>query len=145
MQRAFRGHLVVLCDHATASDGEAFAEGFRRLGLGQVIGTRTWGGEIWLGSRNRTVDGGLASAGEDGVYGPEGTWLIEGHGVEPDVVVDNLPHATFHGADAQLDAAIAHLQKRIAAEPRPVPAPPPHPDKSSPDNRRRSGAGNGDK
>ena len=44
MQYAFRGHLVVLCDEWTGSDGEAFAEGFRRLGLGQVIGTRTWGG-----------------------------------------------------------------------------------------------------
>src|SRR5664279_4063359 len=48
MQYAFRGHIVVLCDHETASDGEAFAEGFRRLKLGKVIGTRTWGGEIWL-------------------------------------------------------------------------------------------------
>ncbi len=38
------------------------------------------------------------------VYGPEGEWLIEGHGVEPDVVVDNPPHATFKGEDAQLKA-----------------------------------------
>ncbi|HUP24067.1 MAG TPA: S41 family peptidase [Thermoanaerobaculia bacterium] len=45
-----RGCTVVLVDEQTASDGEAFAEGFRRLGLGPVIGTRTWGGEIWLGS-----------------------------------------------------------------------------------------------
>ncbi|HTE41204.1 MAG TPA: S41 family peptidase, partial [Steroidobacteraceae bacterium] len=48
MQYAFRGHMVVLVDESTASDGEAFAEGFRRLGLGKVIGVRTWGGEIWL-------------------------------------------------------------------------------------------------
>jgi tricorn protease len=41
MQYAFRGHMVVLCDEFTGSDGEAFAEGFRRLGLGKVIGTRT--------------------------------------------------------------------------------------------------------
>ena len=46
MQYAFRGHIVVLCNERTASDGEAFTEGFRRLGLGKVIGTRTWGGEI---------------------------------------------------------------------------------------------------
>ena len=93
MQHAFRGHMVVLCDERTASDGEAFAEGFRRLGLGKVIGTRTWGGEIWLSSSNVLVDRGLASAAETGVYGPEGAWLIEGHGVDPDIVVDNLPHA----------------------------------------------------
>jgi len=53
MQYAFRGHMVVLVDQNTASDGEAFAEGFRRLGLGEVIGARTWGGEIWLSSVNR--------------------------------------------------------------------------------------------
>ncbi|MHC5004193.1 MAG: S41 family peptidase [Planctomycetota bacterium] len=132
MQYAFRGHVVVLCNEWTASDGEAFAEGFRRLGLGPVIGTRTWGGEIWLTSSNLMVDKGIASAAEFGVYGPEGVWLIEGHGVEPDVVVDNLPHATFNGADAQLQAAIDYLLRRIAEEPRPVPPPPAHPDLSAP-------------
>src|SRR5215469_11985705 len=79
MQEAFRGYLVVLCDERTASDGEAFAEGFRRLGLGKVIGTRTWGGEIWLSGGNRLADNGIASAAEMGVFSPEGEWLIEGH------------------------------------------------------------------
>jgi len=129
MQHAFRGHMVVLCDERTASDGEAFAEGFRRLGLGKVIGTRTWGGEIWLSSSNVLVDRGLASAAETGVYGPEGAWLIEGHGVEPDIVVDNLPHAAFNGKDAQLEAALKHLQELIAKDPVDVPKPPPYPDK----------------
>ncbi|MCC7142574.1 MAG: PD40 domain-containing protein [Candidatus Eisenbacteria bacterium] len=130
MQGAFIGHLVVICDEGTVSDGEAFAEGFRRLGLGKVIGTRTVGGEIWLTSSNTLVDGGIATAAEFGVYGPEGKWLIEGHGVDPDIVVDNLPHATYQGADAQLEAAIRHLKERIAAEPVVVPPPPAFPDKS---------------
>lgn len=132
MQFAFGGHMVVLANELTASDGEAFAEGFRRLGLGKVIGTRTWGGEIWLTSSNRLVDGGIASAAEFGVYGPEGEWLIEGHGVEPDQVVDNLPHATFRGEDAQLEAAITHLEELIRRDPPKVPAAPPYPDKSFP-------------
>ena len=130
MQYAFRGHMVVLTDENTASDGEAFSEGFRRLGLGKVIGTRTWGGEIWLSSSNVLVDRGIATAAEMGVYGPERQWLIEGHGVDPDIVVDNEPHATFNGQDAQLDAAIAYLQGEIKAHPIPVPAPPPYPNKS---------------
>ena len=129
MQHAFRGHLVVLCDEFTASDGEAFSEGFRRLGLGKLIGTRTWGGEIWLSSSNVLVDRGLASAAEMGVYGPEGEWLIEGHGVDPDIVVDNLPHAAFAGKDAQLEAAVKHLQELIAKDPVEVPKHPPYPDK----------------
>ena len=130
MQYAFRGHIVVLCDENTASDGEAFAEGFRRLGLGKVIGVRTWGGEVWLSASNFLADHGIATAAEIGVYGPEGKWLIEGHGVDPDIVVDDLPHATFEGADAQLDAAIRYLQQEIQKDPRPVPKAPPYADKS---------------
>jgi tricorn protease len=130
MQYAFRGPMVVLCDEGTASDGEAFSEGFRRLGLGKVIGTRTWGGEIWLTSGNVLVDKGIATAAEFGVYGPEGAWLIEGHGVDPDIVVDNLPHATFGGSDVQLDTAVRHLLDEIKAHPRPVPPAPAYPDKS---------------
>jgi tricorn protease len=126
-QFAFRGHMVVLVDQNTASDGEAFAEGFRRLGLGKVLGTRTWGGEVWLSQSNVLVDRGIATAAETGVYGPEGQWLIEGHGVDPDIVVDNLPHETFGGKDAQLDAAVRHLQELIKSKPIPVPPPPPYP------------------
>lgn len=132
MQQAFRGHVVVLCNERTASDGEAFAEGFRRLGLGKVIGTRTWGGEVWLSARRWLVDSGMATAAEIGVYGPEGAWLIEGHGVDPDIVVDNLPHSTFNGGDAQLEAAVKHLQELIARDPRAVPPSPKYPDKRFP-------------
>ena len=131
MQQAFRGHMVVLIDENTASDGEAFAEGFRRLGLGKLIGTRTWGGEIWLTGSNSLVDGGVATAAEFGVYGPEGEWLIEGWGVEPDILVDNLPHETFNGRDAQLEAAVEHLKQRLAEEPIPDYPVPEHPDKST--------------
>lgn len=130
MQYAFRGHVVVLCNERTASDGEAFAEGFKRLGMGKVIGTRTWGGEIWLSARRWLIDNGMVSAAEAGVYGPEGEWLIEGHGVEPDIVVDNPPHAAFQGRDYQLEAAVKHLKELIEKDPRPVPPVPPKPDKS---------------
>jgi tricorn protease len=130
MQYAFRGHLVVLCNEFTASDGEAFTEGFRRLGLGKVIGTRTWGGEIWLSARPWLQDRGMATAAEMGVYGPEGEWLIEGHGVDPDMVVDNLPKETFDGKDAQLDAAIKYLQEQIKLHPVEVPPAPRFPNKA---------------
>lgn len=130
MQYAFRGHIVVLCNENTASDGEAFAEGVKRLDLGEVIGTRTWGGEIWLSSSNRLVDNGIATASEMGVYDQEGTWLIEGHGVDPDQLVDNLPFETYQGKDAQLEAAIRFLQKKMQEEPVVIPPFPPFPDKS---------------
>jgi tricorn protease len=95
-----------------------------------VIGTRTWGGEIWLGSSNRLTDQGLARAPETGVYGAEGEWLIEGWGVDPDIVVDNLPHETFLGKDRQLEKAVEVLKQKIAEDPREVPPPPPYPDKT---------------
>lgn len=129
MQYAFRGHLVVLCDESTGSDGEAVTEGIRALKLGTIIGTRTWGGEIWLTSSNRLVDGGVATAAEFGVYA-DGKWLIEGHGVDPDIVVDNEPYATFQGNDLQLEAAIKFLQDKLVKEPVTIPKAPPYPDKS---------------
>jgi tricorn protease len=104
------------------------------LGLGKVLGVRTWGGEIWLSSSNVLADQGIATAAEMGVYGPERKWLIEGHGVDPDpgMVVDNPPHATFEGQDAQLDAALRYIAAQIKEHPQPVPAPPLYPNKSFP-------------
>ncbi len=130
MQYAYRGHMVVLIDENTASDGEAFAEGFRRLGMGILIGKRTWGGEVWLSQNNRLVDNGIATAAENGVYSSEGEWLIEGYGVIPDIEIDNLPYETFEGKDAQLEAAIKHLKTLIEKEPVTVPPIPERPDKS---------------
>jgi len=130
MQYAFRGHMALLCDEWTGSDGEAFSEGFRQLGLGKLIGTRTWGGEIWLSASNVLADRGIATAAELGVFSPDGKkWLIEGHGVDPDIVVDNLPNATFNGQDLQLETAIQYLRGMIKEKPVPVPAAPPYPDK----------------
>ena len=137
MPYAFRGHIVVLVNENTYSDGEAFADGFRRLELGKTIGMRTWGGEIWLHSGNRLSDNGLARAPMMGVYA-DGEWLIEGHGFVPDIEIDNLPHATFKGADAQLDAAIKHLQELIKKDPRDVPKPPAYPDKSFEGNTKKN-------
>jgi tricorn protease len=131
MQYAFRGHVVVICNEWTASDGEAFSEAIKRLKLGTVLGTRTWGGEIWLTSSNRLVDKGIATAAEFGVFDRNGAWLIEGHGVEPDVVIDNLPHATFRGQDAQLAAAVKLLQKKMREQPITLPPVPPFPRKAA--------------
>jgi tricorn protease len=130
MPFSFRGPMVILCDQRTASDGEAILEGFHRLGMGKVMGMRTWGGEIWLSQDNRLVDQGIASAAETGVFGPEGKWLIEGHGVDPDIVVDNLPFETFKGKDAQMDAAVKYLKQQIKEHPVEGPVVPQHPDKS---------------
>jgi tricorn protease len=130
MPFAFRGPMIVLVNERTASDGEAFAEGFRRLGLGKVLGNRTWGGEIWLSSNNFLEDRGIATAAETGVFSPEGEWLIENHGVDPDIVVDDTPRETFDGRDAQLEAAVKSLLEELGRSPVKAPPTPKYPDKS---------------
>ena len=89
---------------------------------------RTWGGEIWLTQSNTTADRGIATAAEFGVFA-DGKWIIEQHGVEPDVVVENLPAATFAGSDAQLEATVRHLLDEVAKRPNPVPLKPAYPKK----------------
>ena len=117
MQQAFRGHLVVLADQYTYSDGETFTAGIKALKLGTVIGKQTAGAGVWLTGRNRQADGGMARVAEMPVYAMDGRWITEGRGISPNIEVDNLPYATFNGEDAQLQAAIKLLQKKIKRDP----------------------------
>lgn len=117
MQQTFRGHLVVLADQFTYSDGETFTAGIKELNLGPVIGKQTAGAGVWLTGRNGVVDGGISRVAELPVYAMDGRWITEGVGVKPTIEVDNLPHATFNGDDAQLAAAIKYLQKTIKKSP----------------------------
>ena len=119
MQQTFRGHLAVLINEGTYSDGETFAAGIKALGLAPLIGSRTAGAGIWLSDRNPLSDGGRARIAEFAQVGVDGRWLIEGYGVAPDIAVDNPPRATYRGGDAQLDKALTYLEDKIAAEPIP--------------------------
>jgi tricorn protease len=117
MQQAFRGHLVVLTDQLTYSDGETFSAGVKALGLGPLIGKRTAGAGVWLSGRNRLADNGMARVAETAQFAMDGRWIIEGYGVTPDQEVDNLPYARFNGKDAQLEQAIAYLQHKLQSQP----------------------------
>ena len=117
MQGAYRGHVVVLIDERTYSDGETFAGGVKSLGIGPLVGKRTAGAGIWLSDRNRVVDNGGVRIAEYAQYDINGNWIVEGFGVGPDYEVENGPYATYQGRDAQLEAAIGLLQQRISEEP----------------------------
>ncbi|MCL1141797.1 S41 family peptidase [Shewanella gaetbuli] len=119
MQQTFRGELVVLADQMTYSDGETFTAGIKALGLAPVIGKQTAGAGVWLSGRNRVTDNGMARVAEYPQYAMDGRWIVEGHGVEPDVEVSNLPYATYQGHDAQLEAAIEYLKGQLAQQPMP--------------------------
>ena len=132
MQQAFRGHLVVLADNLTYSDGETFSAGVKALELGPLVGQRTAGAGIWLSDRNRLLDKGIARIAEYGQFGMDGRWLIEGQGVAPDLAVDNPPHATWRGEDRQLEAALAWLERRLREQPVPALQPQPIPPRGEP-------------
>lgn len=91
-----------------------------------MVGTRTWGGGIWLASDNKLVDGGIATAPEFGTYNDNYGWGlgIEQMGVEPDVFVDNNPRQSFEGYDQQLEHAIELLYDAIQNEPVTLPKDP---------------------
>jgi tricorn protease len=119
MQQTFRGHLAILIDEGTYSDGETFAAGAKALDLAPLVGVQTAGAGIWLSDRNPLVDGGQARIAETGQFGLDGRWLVEGRGVSPDITVENMPRAAYLGQDSQLEAALAYLRDKIAAEPIP--------------------------
>jgi len=118
MQQTFRGHLVVLVDEFTYSDGETFAAGIKALGLGPLVGRRTAGAGAWLTDSNLLVDRGQVRAAEWPQYhAKDGAWIIEGVGVSPDIEVVNPPRETFEGHDRQLETAVKLLQDKLAKEP----------------------------
>lgn len=116
MQQAFRGHIVVLTDQLTYSDGETFSAGVKALGIAPLIGKQTAGAGVWLSGRNALTDKGMARVAEYPQYAMDGRWIVEGRGISPDIEVDNLPLATFNGHDAQLEKAISYLKAQLVEQ-----------------------------
>jgi tricorn protease len=126
----FHGHLVALLDEDTASDGDQFAYAFRAAGLGKLVGKRSWGGVVGIYGGGQLIDGGGLSVPEAGSAGPDGSWVMEGHGVDPDVVIENEPGELLAGRDQQLDKAIEIVMAQIEAEPKVFPERPEPPVKT---------------
>lgn len=125
--RSSRRYLALLLNRQGGSDCETIAQEFKDFGLGPVIGTRSWGGWVGIRGDKQFRDGGGSSQPEWGGWDPNGKgWQIEGHGVDPDVVLDLGPDGLM-GKDVQLDYAIEDMMKRIKADPRKLPGPPPIP------------------
>ncbi|MEO8670231.1 MAG: S41 family peptidase [Tahibacter sp.] len=129
-QQTFFGHLAALCNGTTASDGDIFSYMFKQAKLGPLIGVRTWGGVVGINGWGPLIDGGdvfvpqFASASTDGQY------VVEGHGVDPDIVVEQDVAAQLAGRDPQLDRAIAEISQAIKAHPVGLPPAPPQPIKT---------------
>jgi tricorn protease len=123
--QVLHGYMACLINHYSASDGDIFPYYFRKYGLGPLIGTRTWGGVRGIRGFWPLADGGYVTIPEDSLYGLDSQWVIENHGVEPDVEVDDLPGDEMAGKDAQLDSAIRTLMEKIESHPMTLPPRPP--------------------
>jgi len=125
------GPKVCLIDKYSASDGDLFPYGFKRFGVGTVIGTRSWGGVVGISGSLPFIDGADLRKPEFASYSAEESkWIIEGHGVDPDIVIDNDPYREYMGTDDQLNKAIEVILEQIKTEYKPLPAIPAAPDKS---------------
>ncbi len=125
------GPKVLLIDEFSASDGDIVAYRFRAHKLGTIIGKRTWGGVVGIRGSLPLLDGGYLNKPEFSRYSVDGKeWIMEGHGVDPDIVVDNDPAKEFAGDDQQLDKAIEVILEQMKTHPATLQPPPPYPDKS---------------
>jgi tricorn protease len=124
------GPKVCLMNEFSASDGDLFPYRFRHYKLGKLIGKRSWGGVVGIRGSLPFVDGGSLNKPEYAPYALDGKkWIIEGHGVDPDIVVDNDPATEFAGIDQQLDRAIEVILEELRTNPRSLPDVPPFPKK----------------
>lgn len=109
-----RGVLVALTNEHAGSDGDIFSHVFQHLGLGPLVGKRTWGGVLGIWPRHRLVDGTVTTQPEFVVEFDRVGRGLENHGVRPDVEVDPAPHEYAGGVDRQLERAVDVLLTRLA-------------------------------
>jgi tricorn protease len=107
------GPKVMLVDNYSASDGDLFPYQFKKLKMGTIIGVRTWGGVVGIRGSLPFIDGGDLRRPEFAPFDEEGNWIIEGYGVEPDIVVDNDPAKEYAGEDEQLNKAIEVILEQL--------------------------------
>ncbi len=126
----FVGPKVCLMNEFSASDGDLFPYQFQYYKLGKLIGKRSWGGVVGIRGSLPLLDGGTLNRPEFSRYDIGGKkWIIEGHGVDPDMVVDNDPAHEYAGIDDQLNAGIKEIMEELKTKEKDLPPVPPYPKK----------------
>ncbi|HEY7042445.1 MAG TPA: PDZ domain-containing protein, partial [Nocardioidaceae bacterium] len=114
---ARRGPLVAVTDMYAGSDGDIVTAAIQSLGLGQVVGTRTWGGVVGIDGRYRLIDGTLVTQPRYAFWFEDFGWGVENYGVDPDVEVEVAPQDRVAGNDVQLDRALALVEQQLRRTP----------------------------
>jgi tricorn protease len=115
--RTLNGPFVVLTNEHAGSDGDILPAAVQLEGLAPVIGMRSWGGVVGISSVRPMVDGGMLTQPSSAWWDPRRGWELENHGVDPDIVVQNLPQELGRGKDAQLERAIAEVLRLHTEQP----------------------------
>jgi tricorn protease len=116
-----RGPVVAVANEFSGSDGDIVNAAIKALGLGPVVGTRTWGGVIGIDSRYHLVDGTLITQPKYAIWLEGYGWDVENHGVDPDVEVVQRPQDYAAGRDTQLDEAIRIALEKLETTPAKTP------------------------
>jgi tricorn protease len=111
------GPKVMLINGYSSSGGDAFPYFFRKLGLGKIIGTRTWGGLVGISGNAGLVDGGYIAVPRFGVFDKDAGWIIEGIGVSPDIQVVDRPEQLAKGQDPCIEKAVEVLLQQLKDNP----------------------------
>jgi len=134
---AIFGPKVMLINQNAGSGGDAMPWYFRKAGIGKLVGTRTWGGLVGIGGFPQLLDGGSVTAPRYAIYGLNGDWEVENHGIAPDVPVEDLPKDVAAGHDRQLETGVQLVLDELKAHPVPeIPVP------AFPNYHKNSGLGN---
>ena len=124
---AIFGPKVMIVNEFAGSGGDAMPWYFRRLKIGPLVGTRTWGGLVGILGFPPLMDGGSVTAPNLAFYNPEAQWDVENHGVAPDIEVEMDPRLVRQGHDPQLEKAVAVVLEALKKSPVPAPRKPPYP------------------
>jgi tricorn protease len=122
-----QGPKAMIINEYAGSGGDYMPWMFRRLGVGPLIGKRTWGGLVGIGGYPTLIDGGSVTAPHFAFFSPEGQWEIENHGVAPDIEIEMDPKTCREGKDPQIEKAVEVLMAALKEHPAKKTARPPYP------------------
>ena len=112
-----RGHLIVIANQFTGSDGDMFTTSFRQLKLGPLVGKRTWGGVIGIDGRYQLVDGTTTTQPQYSIWFHHAGWSVENYGVDPDIEVEDTPQSFVKNEDPLLTRTVQEMLRLLKEKP----------------------------
>lgn len=110
------GPKVMIINERAGSGGDLLPYLFRKMEIGPLVGTKTWGGLVGTWDTPQFVDGGRMVAPRGGFFDINGEWAVEGEGVAPDIEVMNKPADVIAGRDPQLERAVEEALRLLETQ-----------------------------